>query len=82
MALQEIMAREQELLLEEFTRFVGLLDNRTDLTVQHAKAWTMDKLMDTIHPVSLIPALTTLVCHLPFTCIKLCCSPHASCLSV
>ena len=46
------MAREQELLLEEFTRFVGLLNNRTDLTVQHAKAWTMDELMENIHPVS------------------------------
>ena len=37
---------------EEFTRFVGLLNNRTDLTVQHAKAWTMDELMENIHPVS------------------------------
>ena len=45
------MAREQELLLEEFTQFVGLLDGRTDLTVQHAKSWTMDELMDSIHPV-------------------------------
>jgi hypothetical protein len=52
--LQEIMAREQELLLEEFTRFVGLLDNRTDLTVQHAKAWNMDELMENIHPVRLV----------------------------
>ena len=50
--MQEIMAREQELLLEEFTRFVGMLDNRTDLTVQHAKAWNMDELMENIHPVS------------------------------
>lgn len=49
-ANQEIMAREQELLLEEFTRFVGLLDNRTDLTVQDAKAWNMDELMENIHP--------------------------------
>ena len=49
--LQEIMAREQELLLEEFTQFVGLLDGRTDLTVQHAKFWTMDELMESIHPV-------------------------------
>lgn len=49
-ANQEIMAREQELLLEEFTRFVGMLDNRTDLTVQHAKAWNMDELMENIHP--------------------------------
>ena len=49
--LQEIMAREQELLLEEFTHFVGLLNNRTDLTVQHGKAWTMDELMENIHPV-------------------------------
>lgn len=48
---QEIMAREQELLLEEFTQFVGLLDGRTDLTVQHAKLWTMDELMESIHPV-------------------------------
>lgn len=48
---QEIMAREQELLLEEFTQFVGLLDGRTNLTVQHAKLWTMDKLMESIHPV-------------------------------
>ena len=45
------MAREQELLLEEFTRFVGLLDGRSDLTVQHAKSWTMDELMESIHPV-------------------------------
>lgn len=49
--VQEIMAREQELLLEEFTRFVGLLDGRGDLTVQHAKSWTMDELMESIHPV-------------------------------
>ena len=76
------MAREQELLLEEFTRFVGLLDNRSDLTVQHAKAWTMDELMDTIHPVSLILMLASLACHLPYTCIKFRCSPDASCLSV
>lgn len=48
---QEIMAREQELLLEEFIQFVGLLDGRTDLTVQHAKLWTMDELMESIHPV-------------------------------
>ncbi|KAL0026150.1 hypothetical protein WJX79_005406 [Trebouxia sp. C0005] len=48
-ANQEIMALEQELLLEEFTRFVGLLDNRTELTVQHAKAWNMGELMESIH---------------------------------
>lgn len=51
--LQEIMALEQELLLEEFTRFVGLLDNRTELTVQHAKAWNMGELMESIHSVRL-----------------------------
>ena len=45
------MAREQELLLEEFTHFVGLLDGRNDLTVQHAKSWTMEELMESIHPV-------------------------------
>ncbi|KAL3131996.1 hypothetical protein ABBQ32_008620 [Trebouxia sp. C0010 RCD-2024] len=49
-ANQEIMAREQELLLEEFTQFVGLLEGRTDLTIQHAKSWTMDELMTSIHP--------------------------------
>lgn len=48
------MAREQELLLEEFTQFVGLLDGRTDLTIQHAKSWTMDELMTSIHPVRLL----------------------------
>ena len=46
------MAREQELLLEEFTRFVGVLDGRNDLTIQQAKSWTMDELMESIHPVS------------------------------
>ena len=58
--LQEIMAREQELLLEEFTQFVGLLDGRTDLTVQHAKVWTMDELMESIHPVRSCEAYHTL----------------------
>ena len=47
------MAREQELLLEEFTGFVGVLDGRTDLTIQQAKSWTMDELMEGIHPVRL-----------------------------
>ncbi len=64
--MQEIMAREQELLLEEFTRFVGLLDNRTDLTVQHAKAWNMDELMESIHPVRLMHKLWIAVHHPPF----------------
>jgi len=64
--LQEIMAREQELLLEEFTRFVGLLDNRTDLTVQHAKAWNMDELMENIHPVRLVHNLWNATQQLPF----------------
>lgn len=50
--LQEIMAREQELLLEEFTRFVGVLDGRSDLTIEQAKSWTMNELMEGIHPVS------------------------------
>lgn len=59
------MAREQELLLEEFTRFVGLLDNRTDLTVQHAKAWNMDELMESIHPVRLMHQLWIATYHLP-----------------
>lgn len=63
--MQEIMAREQELLLEEFTRFVGLLDNRTDLTVQHAKAWNMDELMESIHPVRLMHQLWIATHHLP-----------------
>ena len=62
-AVQEIMAREQELLLEEFTRFVGLLDGRSDLTVQHAKSWTMDELMDSIHPVSWHICTCMQACH-------------------
>lgn len=52
------MAREQELLLEEFTQFVGLLEGRTDLTIQHAKSWTMDELMTSIHPVGSLKHFT------------------------
>lgn len=52
LVMQEIMAREQELLLDEFTKFVGVLDGRNDLTIQQAKSWTMSELMDDIHPVS------------------------------
>ncbi len=76
--LQEIMAREQELLLEEFTRFVGLLDNRTDLTVQHAKAWNMDELMESIHPVRLTHKLWIATYHLP--CALHCQQQNTTCL--
>ena len=76
--LQEIMAREQELLLEEFTRFVGLLDNRTDLTVQDAKAWNMDELMENIHPVRLIHKPLDSTQHLPFALH--CQQPYITCL--
>lgn len=57
------MAREQELLLEEFTRFVGVLDGRNDLTIQQAKSWTMNELIEGIHPVS---HFLNCVCCIPF----------------
>ena len=60
--LQEIMAREQELLLEEFTRFVGVLDGRSNLTIEQAKSWTMNELMEGIHPVSPAQPLFS-ACH-------------------
>ncbi len=49
--LQEIMAREQEILCEELAQFVNVLEGRTDLGVADAKRWTLKEWMATIFPV-------------------------------
>ncbi|KAK9828978.1 hypothetical protein WJX72_003179 [[Myrmecia] bisecta] len=46
----QIMSREQEMLLQELAEFVNLVETRSDLTVQDAKTWTMEQLVDTIFP--------------------------------
>ena len=51
MWLQEIMAREQEILCEELAQFVNVLEGRTDLGVADAKRWTLKEWMATIFPV-------------------------------
>ena len=52
--LQEIMSREQELLLEELATFVNLVDGKPHSThhTADAKQWTMHELMQNIFPAS------------------------------
>ena len=59
MGMQEIMSREQELLLEEMAIFVNLVDGKPNGThhTADAKQWTMHEVMENIFPVSSSPAM-------------------------
>lgn len=49
--LQEIMAREQGMLMEELAHFVNVVEGRSELTGQDVQEWTMGQYMDHVFEV-------------------------------
>lgn len=50
-APQEIMQREQCMLMGELAQFVNALEHRSDLTGTTVEHWTMGQYMDHVFPV-------------------------------
>jgi hypothetical protein len=71
------MEKEQEMLLGELAEFVNLLEDREDLTLEDAKRWTTDELMNTIYPVRVDPS----VLPWPSVC-EPCCLGAGPCQSI